>query len=168
MNSAATWSKPDSEHLPTISNQTLCCAGIWLDFLFSFHWCSATRDIYSHLRNTWKTHTWMYIQETPASRIANARTHPYRLAHTHNILHNRNGKDVCMRWQRLWFAVAVSARRKLKHSDDTRNTQINKLTKEEEKVERGREKSPNNKLSSGGSLGNIIQCPGKQWNYIYS
>lgn len=101
----------------------------------------------------------MYIQETPASRIANARTHPYRLAHTHNILHNRNGKDVCMRWQRLWFAVAVSARRKLKHSDDTRNTQINKLTKEEEKVERGREKSPNNKLSSGGKSGEHYTVP---------
>lgn len=92
----------------------------------------------------------------PAGLETHARTHPYRLAHTHNTLHNRNGKDVCVRRQRLWFAV--SARRKLKRSDDTRNTQINKLTKEEEKVERGREKK----------VQTINWAVGEVWGTLYS
>lgn len=50
----------------------------------------------------------------------------------------------------------------------TRKSQINKLWKEEERVERRRQQSPNNKLRGGESLGNIIQIPGKQWNYIDS
>lgn len=85
-----------------------------------------------------------------------------------NILHNRTVTDVCMRCQRLWFAAAVSAGGVWKQCSGTRNSQINKLRKEEERVERGRQHSPNNKLRGGESLGNIIQSPGKQWNYIYS
>lgn len=45
--------------------------------------------------------------------------------------------------------------------DVTRNSQINKLRGEgEEKMERGRQQSLNNKLRGGESLGNIKQSPG--------
>lgn len=80
--------------------------------------------------------------------------HHYARMHTHihNILHNRMWKDVCMRWQKLWFAV--SAGRMWKHGGDTRNSKINKLRKEEEGLERGRQQSPNNEVGGGESLGN--------------
>lgn len=112
-----------------------------------------------------KAHTWM------PTHIDHPRLHTAMHTHIHNVLPNRNGERCMFEMAEALICFSCLSRQCMTTQqwyNTTRNNQINKLRKEEERVERGRQQSPNNKLRGGESLGNIIQGPGKHWNYIYS
>lgn len=80
-------------------------------------------------------------------------------------------RDVCVRWQRVWFVVAASADSVWQHSSGTTLQGTVKLTSWGGRRRGWREED--NKVQTiyweaGKVWGNIIQSPGKQWNYIYS